>query len=413
MAKDKPRFTYRGRSSEDVNRRAKQSSGTYDSYLTQDVMTFKAKEGENTIRILPGTWTDTEKWGTHWGIDIYVHYNVGPDNATYLCSDKMKGEPCPVCEARRDAADQEEADGLRPVNRVLCWLIDRNDEKSGPKAWAMPLNTSKDISARSLDKKTNEAILIDGAGVDEHGEVIEGYDLFFDREGEKKRTKYVKMDVSRESSLLHEDERTEEKWLDYIQDNPLPDILNFYETDYVKKILFGSAERAERSEDDAEDRPSRRSTRRGEAADGVEDRPSRSRRAASDEGEEERPARSSRERPERTSGRRGLISDEDAEAELDNHQPSGRRGRTQEEDPPFDADEKETHRPRSSGRRRAEAEPEPEDKEPPAERETRRPVSRFRGGREEEAEADAAPSRGREEADSPRKRLSNLGRRRG
>jgi hypothetical protein len=408
MAKDKPRFQYRGRTSEDVNRRAKQQSGTYDSYLVQEVMTFKAKEGENTIRILPGTWDDAEKWGTHWGIDIYVHYNVGPDNATYLCLDKMKGEPCPVCEARREAADQEEADSLRPVNRVLCWLIDRNDEKSGPKAWAMPLNTSKDISARSLDKKTNEAILIDGAGTNKDGEVIEGYDLFFDREGEKKRTKYVKIDVSRDSSLLHEDERLEEKWLNYITDNPLPDMLNFYEADYIQKILFGSSERAERTEADVEERPSRRTSRRGDA----------------DAEDTDRPSRSARERPERTSGRRGLIQEDDEAPAEREERPSGRRGRVQEEEPPFDADEKETHRPRASGRRRAEPEPEPEPEEAEAEPERggRRPVSRFRGNgageAEAEAEAEAPRGRGRAraepepEASTPRQRLSNLGRRR-
>ena len=46
-------FKYRKRTSESVSRRAKQSSGAYDSFLPSDVVMFKPREGENVIRILP------------------------------------------------------------------------------------------------------------------------------------------------------------------------------------------------------------------------------------------------------------------------------------------------------------------------------------------------------------------------
>src|SRR5215469_540855 len=102
------KFKYHGRSDEDVEKRAKQSSGRYDSYLTQDVNWFRPKRGEQIIRLVP--WLNEnlkdfdeyeEKWGNHWGIDLIVHRNVGLDNGTYLCLDKMKNEPCPICDVWR------------------------------------------------------------------------------------------------------------------------------------------------------------------------------------------------------------------------------------------------------------------------------------------------------------------------
>ena len=94
------KFKYNARTVEDVQRKAKQSSGRYDSFLTDEVSWFKPKSGENVIRLLP--WLNAadkdfkaldKKWGNHWGIDIIVHNNVGPDNGAYLCLDKMNGEP--------------------------------------------------------------------------------------------------------------------------------------------------------------------------------------------------------------------------------------------------------------------------------------------------------------------------------
>ncbi len=230
----KPTFSYPKRSVEDVQRRAKQSSGRYDSYLTAEVTWFRPKPGENCIRLIPWLSGDDkdyakyeEKWGNHWGIDIIVHRNVGQDNGTYLCLDKMKGEPCPPCDAWRG----EDLDELKPSDRVLCWLIDRNDEKAGVQAWSMPLGVSKDISAASQVKGSGEVLLID------HPD--EGYDVFFDVEGEKKRTQYKRVSVARDPSSLAESQKTQDAWLMHVLDNRLPDLLKYYETEYLEKILSG------------------------------------------------------------------------------------------------------------------------------------------------------------------------------
>ena len=306
-------FKFRGgdRSSEDVTRRSKMSGGNYDNYLSSDAPFFKAKEGENTVRIMPPTWDDQEKWGNGWEIVVWLHRNVGPDNGTYLCLDKMKGIPCPICEARRDATDEDEAKELQVNPRPLCWVIDRNNEKAGPQVMGMPISLFRDINTRSIDKKTGDVLVIDG---DKEGY---GYDVMFNREGNDLRTKYTAVEIDREETALAESEKTQQRWLDFIEDHPLPDMLVFYEAAHIEKVLFGKSERRRGSEP-AEEETDRRSERRGRreepaaaeeaprgrrgrAEPAEEEEVPRSRRGRSDPAEEEeapaRPSRGRREEP--------------------------------------------------------------------------------------------------------------------
>lgn len=338
----KARFVYKGkdRSVESVVRKSKAGGGLYDSYLSGDIPMIKIKEGEACIRILPPTWTDVEKYGDGWEIGIYLHYNVGPDNGAYLCLNKMTNEACPVCEARRDAVDGDEADKLKPSYRVLAWAVDRDNEKAGPQVWSLPVTLFKDIMARSIDKKTNTPILID--------DPEEGYDIIFNRAGTDLRTKYTAVEVSREPSPLHDDQKKQDAWLEYITENPLPDILQFFEAAQIEKVLFGKAQRPARDTDDET----------------VSERPSRSRRSAEPDPEEE---------PE--TPRRGRRSEPEPEPEDDAPPSRSERRRallSEETDP-----EPEPETPRR-GARRTEPEPEPEE-------EPETPRNRRRGAAEEPA----------------------------
>lgn len=418
------KFQYRGkeRTVESVTRKSRQSGGLYDSYLIPDAQMFKAKEGENQVRILPATWKDLEKWGDGWEIAIYLHYNVGPDNGAYLCTDKMKNEPCPVCEARRKTDDPEEADQLRPSYRALCWVIDRENEKAGPQVWSIPLTLFKEINIRSVDKKTNTPILIDSPE--------DGYDLSFRREGSSKKTKYTGLEIDRDPTVIHDNEKIENKWLDYISEYPLPEILVFHDPDHIATVLSGKARRKPdddgddrgsrrgRREEPEDDRPSRRATReeddrpsrRAAREDEPEDRPARRRAAREEEPEaEERPSRraSREEEPEAEERptRRRSAREEEPEAEA---RPARRRGGSEESGDPVDDEPEE--RPRG-GRRSAGTGDEDKpsgsarraldklrgaggDEEPDEDRGSRRRPSR------EEPEEDARPSRRRPAKDN-------------
>lgn len=414
-------FKYGGkqRTTEDIVRRAK-GGGNWDSYILPEVTVFKPREGENNVRILPPSWLTFDKsgkvveneaykrWGGHWDIRVFVHYGVGPDEATYLCLNKMNGETCPVCEARRTAEDDDERDQWRYSERAVCWVIDRDNEKAGPQVWPMPASLSRDIYNRSIDKKTGEPILID--------DPEDGYDISFVREGADKRTKYTSVDVDREPSPIHESEKTQQRWEEYITEHPLPDTLQFYDEDYIKKILFGKASSRKRGEEDeADEKP--RSSRRAKAEpeeDEVEETPRGRRRSAEpeDEEEDEPPARSSRrgrrEEPEEevsdrrgsgtrrgrrgggdeeeeaeepTSRRRSRRSepDEEEEEEVEETPRGRRRGKDLDDEIPSEDEEKEETSTRSSKRgRRSEPEEEEESEDESPTRQAKRQLGRLK-----------------------------------
>jgi hypothetical protein len=365
MAKGK--FVYRGtaRTVESVVRKSKQAGGLYDSYLAAEMQMYKPKEGEACVRILPPTWDDVEKWGDGWEIGVYIHYSVGPDNGTYLCLDKMKGEPCPVCEARRQITDQDEADQLKPGYRCLAWVIDRDNEKAGPMIWSMPVSLFRDINARSVDKKSNAPILID--------DPEEGYDIIYNREGTGLKTKYTAVEVSREPSPLHDNEKLQARWLEYITEHPLPEVLNFYDAEHIEKVLFGKTDRRKDAEEETEAEPETRPSRRGraepveevveeEAPRGghrasraepeVEDRPTRggrhSRGGAAEETEEEPPF----EENSRTARRRALLDEGDAPEEGETQtRPRTRPETDAEDETPVKAARRSLERLKPTGRR--------------------------------------------------------------
>lgn len=404
-------FSYHRRDSEEVNRRAKQSSGRYDSFVTEEITWYKPRDGENEVRIIPWLSGDdpdfdklAEKWGTHWGIDLIVHYNVGTDGGSYLCNDKMNGDPCPPCDAYRDGEDE-----LKGSDRVMCWLIDRKDEKAGVQAWAMPLANSKDISAVSKIKGSGEVLLID--------DPEEGYDIFFEREGEKKRTKYKRFEVARNPSPLHENEKKQQAWLDYITEHRLPDLLKFYDVEYLDKVLSGQSSKRE-DEDSGEDRGG--SSRRGRGREDDAGERSSSRRGRGDE-------EASEETGGRASSRRGRDRGEE-EGEGDFTRPSRRRGSAEEAEPEEAAEEAgeergggraerssrrsssrdEAPEPRSSRRGRAAEpeEPEADDDAGGGKGSRGGRTERYRGGAK-----DAAEDEGGDDKGAARDRLSRVGRR--
>lgn len=232
-------FVYKARSAEAVQRRATQSGGDYDTFFDSRFQKFTPENGQNYVRILPPTWENAD----HFGCDYHLHSNVGPDNSQYLCLERsaelaqmhgVEGGRCPVCEERRSLEREgatEEASQLKGSHRIGVWIIDRNNEKDGPKFWDMSWTMDKDIAALQINKRTGEALLIDDPDA--------GYDFEFVREGKGLNTRYLGKQISRQPSPITDDDRQLEAWLDFITNNPIPDVLNFYSYDYIMKVFSG------------------------------------------------------------------------------------------------------------------------------------------------------------------------------
>lgn len=228
------RFEYQARSEDQARKRSEASGGDFDKYLVDGIKMFKVNDGPNTIRILPPTWPKPE----HFGHDIWVHYGVGPDRQTYLCLHKMKGEKCPICEERIEAeraGDEKYAKELKPRQRVLMFIVDRDHEKEGVQAWAAPWTVDRDLAKVSRDRQSGQTLFVD------HPE--EGYDIEFEKKGAKDRTEYLGIAVARRESSLGSD-----LWLEFAVEHPLPDQLQYFDYDHIAQAFGGATKKSDRDD---------------------------------------------------------------------------------------------------------------------------------------------------------------------
>lgn len=244
------RYEYKARTADQTKARATQTGGAFDSFIKQDYKTYTPPTGDNLVRTLPPTWENPE----HFGLDAHVHYGIGPDNSSYLCLEKMKGEPCPICEERARAeksGDTEYAAKLKVSKRVLVWVIDRNQVKEGPMIWSMAWTMDRDICKIAVDKSTGEVLQIDNPQ--------EGYDLEFERKGTGLKTEYIGIAIARRSTELGDD-----RWLDYVVAHPLPDALQYYDYAHLLRVFQGGSRESPK---EGSDRGGRESSGRGRTED--------------------------------------------------------------------------------------------------------------------------------------------------
>ena len=240
-------YEYEERSIADLRERANQRSGNFDSVVKDFVKLYKPREGKNVIRILPPKWKNAK----HYGFNIFVNYNIGIDKQSYLSLSRMKNEPDPLLEAKRAAeraGDVERAKELNPTKRVAMWLIDRLAEDDGPQLWLAPFTFDRDLTNMLIDPDGGHAIWLDNPN--------EGSDVRFYKEGTGRNTNYqpAKMRILQPSSL-NEDEKTGQGWIDYVTENPVPDVLNYYSYDHISLVYNGAVTKPVDADEDEEYSP--------------------------------------------------------------------------------------------------------------------------------------------------------------
>lgn len=226
------KFVYKAPTRETMEGRS-QGGGDWDTWLKRGVPQFKPKAGKHKIRILPQTWDGA----SYYGYDVWVNYQIGPDKGAYLSLHKMKGTKDPIYEeyakAKAEGRD-EDAKNLAARKRILVWVIDRKAEDQGPQLWSMPVTVDKPLAMLASDTET--------LGIIDIAHPDEGYDVTFTRVGDGQFTKYEAISIARNPSPISDDEDTANAWLDYIMENPVPDQLNFYDYDHIKRAFSGVVE---------------------------------------------------------------------------------------------------------------------------------------------------------------------------
>jgi len=246
-------YKYKPRSKKKWQERAEQSGYSRRSMFVDEIKLYRVKEGDNLVRILPPTFEDAD----HYGYEIFVHYGIGPDNDAFLDLNKMQDEADPINEERNRALkdnDKDYADKLQSRKRVLCYIIDRDDEEAGLQLWSMPWTLDADVTTLAVDKRTGEVLDID--------DPEDGYDIEFTRTGKGINTKYVGVAIARSSSPLENDSALEEA-----MERPLTDCLKYYEYDEIQKVFDagGGAYDDEEEEEEEEDKPKKRGRKKDKA----------------------------------------------------------------------------------------------------------------------------------------------------
>lgn len=223
-------FGYKTRTEEQYAARENQSGGSYDPTFKQEAKFFKPHAGDNRIRILPALGTDNE----HWGVNVFMHSNVGAENARYICPYQHGGKQCAVCDevARMRARAKVMTDkGKKELGkrigdaayeisarkRVAVWLIDRADEKAGVLLWAMPWKTDRDFAKKCKDRESGQYVPIDHP--------TKGRDIFFEKHGELRGTEYLNIDIGKGDAPVSEEPVRMKKWLKFVKDHPLGDMI--------------------------------------------------------------------------------------------------------------------------------------------------------------------------------------------
>lgn len=243
------KFAYQQRSKSDMQSRQTQGSGNFASPWKQGIPVYKMKDN-NRLRILPPTWPDAR----HYGYEAWVYYNIG--QGSYLSLKRMNHEPDPVADLEMEfnnSGDKVNAKKCRATRRVVCWVIDRDNEDLGPLLWNCPWTLDRDIAIIADDQETKAMLLLD------HPD--EGWDITFKRDTSGEFANYIACRLAtRNPTALHSNQKQADEWLDFVTNNPVPDQFHyptFKELEDLVRGVTGEENQDESETQDADDAPTK------------------------------------------------------------------------------------------------------------------------------------------------------------
>jgi hypothetical protein len=189
---------------------------------------YKAGEGDNFLAIIPPPNPDK-----YFGLKIFVHYNIGPNNDAYLCKKMMKGEKCPLCERREQLKAVEAEESLVKAlscfpPRYLFWVVNMKTpetEGEGVQLYDAPQTINDEILGLSRNKRTHEMLDI--------SDPDKGKVLVFERKGLKA------LNTEYKAFSLEDREPLPDKWL---IEHELEEVLH-YATDEEMLASLGTSVR--------------------------------------------------------------------------------------------------------------------------------------------------------------------------
>lgn len=164
------------------------------------------KDGENTIRIIPGE--------GQWALRAYKHFGVGPNKKHYWCprsshdGNRDFKKPCPVCDfanelySSGDLNDKDLANKIRAKERIMLNIVDMSDTSKGVKLFECPATLWKIMDKYWKSKKWGNLADPDN-----------GYDFVVVKKGPKDRPNYDDSYAVDETSPIQDKE-----WINQVKD---------------------------------------------------------------------------------------------------------------------------------------------------------------------------------------------------
>lgn len=258
MPKARERFKYTAPSVADIKDVRDASGYAFNSLTKPEAQLSNLKhEASNLVRLLPATWEGAR----YVAFPMWVHYNIGPDRDAYLCTEEMAAEyeraglvfpgedppRCAACDARRaarEAGEEKLADDLRSTRRWAAYVINRSAPDDGVLFWSVPHTVNKGLAGAMMDDNEEGVLPIT--------DIDSGYDFSFSKEGSGLKTKYSAMTVARRPTPLSTRETDIEKWLSFVLDHPIPNVLQFYPYSEIQRALQGKSTRPTEDEQQAQ-----------------------------------------------------------------------------------------------------------------------------------------------------------------
>ena len=192
------------------------------------VKQYKAGEGDNFLAVIPPPSPDK-----YFGLKIFVHYNIGPNNDAFLCKKMMKGERCVLCERREQLKSAEAEESLVKAlscfpPRYLFWVVNMKShetEADGVQLYDAPQTINDEILGLSRNKRTHEMLDI--------SDPDKGKVLVFERKGLKA------LNTEYKAFSLEDREPLPDKWL---IESELEEVLH-YGTDEEMLASLGTSVR--------------------------------------------------------------------------------------------------------------------------------------------------------------------------
>jgi phage pi2 protein 07 len=235
-----------------------------------DVKFFKPKEGKNIIDIVPYiiktkndplVKTGDAKVGDQsYMLDLFIHSNIGPTQASIICLKETFGKPCPICEQRQAFYNEGKKDEAAVLKAKRQCFYNVRDVKNASDEIQV-FNISHFLFQKELIEEAKASS--DDGGIVDFVDLDDGKSISF-RAAETESLingKTVKFLEYKSFSFKDREDPLDESWVKKAV--AFDELMKLHTYDEAKKILFGDEDEDTDSDDDEDEKPKAKGKTKG------------------------------------------------------------------------------------------------------------------------------------------------------